>query len=70
MTSGAYDGSNRDDYFQGVVGRRRSLFIVTPGRRESGEPGIHTTTGLMDSGQPLRGFRNDRVHSERLMKPF
>ena len=42
MKSGAYDGSNRDDYFQGVgPGQGAGLTIVIPGRRESGEPGIH-----------------------------
>jgi len=44
MKSGAYDGSNRDDYFLGVAVGLQSRSIVVPGRRESGEP------ELRDSG--------------------
>ena len=44
------------------------MAAVIPGRADRREPGIHhpdlaafTTIGSMDSGQPLRGFRNDEV---------
>jgi hypothetical protein len=54
MKSGAYDGSNRDDYFQGVVaGRRVSRTNVIPGRRESGEPGIHNHDGKYGGGEAV-----------------
>jgi len=37
--------------------------VVIPGHREAMSPESITTIGSMDSGQPLRGFRNDEVYS-------
>jgi hypothetical protein len=45
------------------VGRTRrsqaQFFIVIPGRAKSANPESISPRGKVDSGQPLRGFRND-----------
>src|SRR5258707_9010700 len=47
MKSGTYDGSNRDDYFQGVAGKFPDHQRRHSGARESANPESITTIGSM-----------------------
>ena len=49
---------------------RQRAALVIPGRAEGASPESITTTGSMDSGQPLRGFRNDKVTRHGRAQPF
>jgi hypothetical protein len=64
MKLGAYDGANRNYYFQGVGAGRPDPTEVIPGRRDSGEPGSHDGPGAKTGrGSLVRALEFQRLLS-------